>query len=88
MKVGGLLFQGFSHYSCCASLLDRLPTSGSDPEANHLDRLDASLQGLAFCRRNAGVHETGDHVAIEPMDAHKQRFGGAMWVAGKESQQL
>ena len=67
--------------SCCASLFDRLPASGSDPEANHLDRLEANLHGLAFCRREPGTHGASDHIAIESMDAHKQRFGSSMRAA-------
>ena len=67
--------------SCCASLFDRLPAGGSDPEANHLDRLEANLHGLAFCRREPGAHEAGDHIAIESMDSYKQRFGSSMRAA-------
>jgi hypothetical protein len=55
----------------CASLFDRLPAGGSDPEANDLDRLGASLHGLVFCSSKPGAYEAGDHVAIEPMGAHK-----------------
>src|SRR5712671_2226888 len=62
----------------CASLFDRLPASGSDPEANHIDRLGASLHGFAFCNCKPGAHNAGDHIVIEPMDAHKQRLGSSM----------
>jgi hypothetical protein len=53
--------------SGCASLFDRLPAGGSDLEANGLDRLGASLHGLAFCSSKPGAHEAGDHVAIKRM---------------------
>jgi|SRR5467141_1489411 len=69
--------------SCCASLFYRLPSGGSDLEANDLDRLGAGLHGLAFCSRKSGGHEAGDHVAIEPVSAHKQRLGSTMRAAGE-----
>src|SRR5467141_1614704 len=69
--------------SCCASLFYRLPSGGSDLEANDLDRLGASLHGLAFCNSKPGAHEAGDHVAIKPMGAHKQCFSSAMRAAGE-----
>jgi hypothetical protein len=56
---------------------------GSDLEANGLDRLGASLHGLAFCSSKPGAHEAGDHVAIKPMGAHKQCFSRAMRAAGE-----
>jgi hypothetical protein len=67
--------------SYCASLFYHLPTGGSDLEANDLDRLGASLHDLAFCRSKPGAHEAGNHVAIEPMSAHKQCFGSALRAA-------
>src|SRR6266446_1917930 len=69
--------------SCCASLFYRLPAGGSDLEANDLNRLGASLHDLAFCSSKPGADEAGDHVAIEPMDAHKQCFSSAMRAAGE-----
>jgi len=62
---------------------DRLLTGGSDPEANDLDRPGARRHCLAFCRSKPGAHKAGDHVVIEPMDAHKQCFGSAMRAAGE-----
>src|SRR5262249_2661727 len=67
-----------------ASRFDRVPAGGSDPEANDLDRLGASLHGLAFRSGKPGAHETGDHVAIKPMGAHKQCLGSAMRAAGEQ----
>ena len=49
----------------------------SDPQANDLNRLNASLHGLAFCSGKPGAHEASDHVAIEPIDTHKQCLGSA-----------
>ncbi len=69
--------------SCCASLFYRLPAGGSDLETNDLDRLGAGLHGLAFCSSKPGADEAGDHVAIEPMGAHKQCLGSAMRAAGE-----
>jgi len=69
--------------SYCASLFYHLPAGSSDLETNGLDRLGASLHGLAFCGSKFGVHEAGDHVAIEPMDAYKQCFGSTIRVAGE-----
>ena len=69
--------------SCCASLFYRLPAGGSDLETNDLDRLGAGLHGLAFCSSKPGADEAGDHVAIEPMGAHKQCLGSTMRAAGE-----
>jgi hypothetical protein len=66
-----------------ASLFDRLPPGGCNPEANDLNRLGARLHGLAFCRCKFGANEAADHIAIEPMDAHKQRLGSAMRAAAE-----
>jgi hypothetical protein len=66
-----------------ASSLDRLPADGRDPDATDLDRLGASLHDLAFCSSKSDAHEAGDHVAIEPMGAHKQCLGSTMRAAGE-----
>jgi hypothetical protein len=66
-----------------ASLFNRLPTGGGDLEANDFDRLGAGLHGLAFRGSKPGAHDTGEHIAIEPMDAHKQCLGSAMRAGGE-----
>jgi len=68
----------------CASRFDRRPSGRSDLEANDLDRLGASLDGLAFRSGKPGAHETSDHVAIKSMGAHEQRLGSAMRAAGEQ----
>jgi hypothetical protein len=60
------------------SLFDRLPSSGSDPEVNNLDRPGASDHGLAFCSSKSGANEVGDHVAGEAIGALKQCLGSAI----------
>src|SRR5215468_1663215 len=68
----------------CASRFDRRPAGRCDLEANDLDRLGASLDGLAFRSGKPGAHETSDHVAIKSMSAHEQRLGSAMRAAGEQ----
>jgi hypothetical protein len=65
------------------SLFYRFPAGGSDLKAKDLSRLSACRDGLAFCRREPGADEAGDHIAIEPIDSHKQRFGSTMRAASK-----
>jgi hypothetical protein len=60
-----------------ALLVNRVLAGSSDPQANDLNRLNASLHGLAFCSGKPGAHEASDHVAIEPIDTHKQCLGSA-----------
>jgi len=72
-----------STFNSAASLFDRLPTDGSNLEANDLDRLGASAHGLASCSSKPGAHETSDHAAIKPMGTHKQCFGSTMRAAGE-----
>jgi Ku protein len=47
------------------STFDRLPTGFSDPDANDLDRLAASLDGLALCCCEPGADEAGEHSTCE-----------------------
>lgn len=63
--------------------LDRPPAGVSDPDADNLDRLAASLDALALCCCKPGADEAGDHVAIEPMGEDKQFLGGAVRIAGE-----
>jgi hypothetical protein len=57
-------------------------------KANNLNRLGTSLHRLSVCGSKPGSHDAADHIAIESMDAHKQRLGSAMWAAGEQPQQL
>src|SRR5258708_7287271 len=43
--------------SCCASLFYRLPTGGSDLEANGLDRLAAAYHGISLCPHEPIAHK-------------------------------
>ena len=79
----GSIGRKVSTFNSAVSLFDRPSAGGGDLEANDLDRLGASLHGLAFCSSKSDAHEAGDHVAIEPMGVHKQCLGSAMRAAGE-----
>ena len=72
-----------SPFNNAVLLFDRPSARGGDLEANDFDRLGASAHGLASCSSKPGAHETGDHVAIEPMGAHKQCLSSTMRAAGE-----
>jgi hypothetical protein len=66
----------------CSSSFDRLPPGSLDPDPEDLDRLAASLHHLTFFDRELSADEGSDHVAIEPMDAHKQCLSSAILTTG------
>ncbi len=69
------------------STFERSPASFSDPDANDLDRLAASLDGLALCCCEPGVDETGEQITCESV-SEQQRFDEAVLVDGKQLQRL
>jgi hypothetical protein len=65
---------------------ESVPPRACDPNADNLYRSVASLHVLSPCHRKSAADETGDHVAIEPKEEHKQFLGGALRIAGKQLQ--
>jgi hypothetical protein len=70
------------------SPVERLLTGGCNPNADDFGRHGASLRSLAFCGREPGTDEVGDHVAGEAMGTHKQGLGSAARANGNHLQQL
>jgi len=79
------LFLGCSRPTIVASLFDRPSAGVSNPEADDLDRLAASLHRLAhYCLGEPFVHEASQHFQLESMSYQKQMPGSAVRVAGKQ----
>ena len=60
----------------------------SDSNADDLDRSAASLHVLKPRHCKPAFDEVSDHVAVEPMNEHKQLICGALRIAGEQLQRL
>ena len=65
------------------STFDRLPSGFSGPDANDLDRLAASLDGLALCCCEPGADGAGEHSGGGSVGT-QQRFGEAAPIDGEQ----
>jgi hypothetical protein len=68
------------------SFLDRPPPRSRYPDADDLNRSAASLHVLKPRHRKPAFDEVGDHVAVEPMNEHKQLICSALRIAGEQFQ--
>jgi hypothetical protein len=68
------------------STLKSPSTSVGDYQTNDLDRLAASLNGLAASRCKPSADEASDHIAIEPMHERKLVLRHPMQNAVKQRQ--
>jgi hypothetical protein len=66
-----------------SSTFDRSPAGVRDRDVEDLDRLAASLDGLALCCSDPSVDEAGEQITCESV-SEQQRFGEATLVNRKQ----
>jgi hypothetical protein len=77
-----------SRFNRAALFFDLFPPGVRDSDADDLDRLGAGFHDFPFCSRKPSMNKAAEHLAVEPVGAHKQRLGRAMRAAGEQLQQL
>src|SRR6267378_4996546 len=67
---------------------ESVPPRARDPDADDLDRSAAKLHVLKPCHCKPAFDEVSDHVAVEPMNKHKQLICSALRITGEQLQRL